>query len=158
MGKFLILLVVLFCFLPGAFCVSPVLPDDKKVFSTLEGDGLSYTDLTSFPKTILFLWTTWCPSCVKEFQRLSRKCSNFDRVEILYANIGQRKSVVRRFVKAKGLKECIREKIVLDADSYLAREFSVYAIPAFIFLKDGKFVYRSNFLNKKLVERVFGAE
>jgi len=155
MGKFLILLIVLFFFLPGVFCASPVLPDDEKIFSTLEGDDLSYADLVSSPKTVLFIWTTWCPSCIKEFQHLSRKCSNFDQVEILYVNIGQRKSVARRFVKARNLKECIRERIVLDADSYLADEFSVYTIPAFIFLKDGKFAYRSNFLNQKLVERVF---
>lgn len=122
---------------------------------TLDGEEISYTKLVSKPKTVLFIWTTWCPSCRKEMKRLSNECISIRGIEIKFLNAGQSNSKVKRFVKSNKINGCISDKIVLDTQNILARLYNVSAIPNYIFLQDGKFIYKSYFFTEKLAKMVF---
>ena len=126
-------------------------------FVTLGGKPVSYQELVSSPNTVLFVWTTWCPSCRATIGDLTQKCVSFDNVKLLYINTAEKKSTVMRFLRPKKLKQCIKDNMILDSKGAIARQFSVFAIPTFIFLERGKFVYKSNFLNRDLLNKVFNS-
>ena len=123
--------------------------------STLDGGKISYEKLISKPKTVLFVWTTWCPSCIKEIKKLSKKCLSIKGIDIKYLNVGQSVSKVRKFVVSNKIKDCISKKILLDTQSIIAQLYGISGIPTYIFLKDGKPIYKSYFFTEKLAEMVF---
>jgi len=147
----IIIFLILFCFSSGVFAGTNQL-------YKLNGDSLSYEELISAPKTVLFIWAAWCPSCKAEFKRLSQECSNFEGVKIIYVNAGEPKSKIEDFIKSNGTKDCAKEKVVLDPELILSRKFSIFAIPAFIIIKDGKVVHKSYFINQELIDTVFKSE
>lgn len=144
-----ILLLLLFCFFIPAFA-------GEKIFYTLDNKRLSHAKLISGSNTILFIWTTWCPGCRRELEKLSQKYISFDDIEVWYIATGENKSTVARFVDSKKLITRVRERIVLDKDNFIAQEFSVSGIPTFIFFKNSKPVYKSYFLNDEVLKRIFG--
>jgi thiol-disulfide isomerase/thioredoxin len=147
MRKITILVFLLF------FALSGYARDES--FRSLEGASLSYEELVGRPKTIFFLWTTWCPYCRQELDRLARECTFFEDIEIFFVNVGEKKATVQRFSESRGYKSCIRQRIILDDTSFIADKFSVVGIPTFIFLKNGSFIYKSYFLDQELLEKLF---
>ncbi len=127
----------------------------SREFETLEGETLSYEKLVAFPQTVLFIWTTWCSHCQRELERLAEKCVFFDNINVFYVNSAEKKSLVAEYAQDKDLRSCVRQKIILDYDSFLAKKFSVLAVPTFIFLKDGKIVHKAYYLDEELVKTVF---
>ncbi len=110
-------------------------------------------------KTILFLWTTWCHFCRDELKRLSESCPAFLKQEKLYyVNVGEKKEAVERLMEVLRIDDCIKDETILDQQAILARKFHIVGVPTFLFLKKGKLVYKSWYLNKALIERVFGDE
>ena len=79
-------------------------------------------------------------------------------VNLLYVDTGERRSLVEKFADSRKLSGCVRQKIILDPDSFLARKFSVNALPTFVFLKQGKPIHKSHYLNKQLLRAVFDLE
>jgi len=149
--KKLITILIALCLLSPCFAA-------ERTFYTLNNEAVSSEKLISYPNTILFVWATWCPSCYRELKLLSQKRIFFEDVVIWYINTGEEKSAVTRYADAKKLTSTVRDKIILDKYGYIAGKFSVFAIPTFIFFKDGQPIYKSYFLDKELLEKVFGAE
>lgn len=146
--KKIIFILVSFCFMLSRLAGS-------QTFQALNGDAISYSDMTSCPKTILFNWATWCPYCLKELKQLSNKCTSCSDVDIWYINVQESQSTVEKFVDSKKIRNCVREKIILDKEALIAQKFSLVALPTFVFLKYGQPVYQSYFLNEKLIKEVF---
>ncbi|MFH1503953.1 MAG: TlpA disulfide reductase family protein [Candidatus Omnitrophota bacterium] len=146
--KKIIVLFVLSCF------ISSVFPAPKP-FSSLSNKDLSYEELVAAPKTVLFIWTTWCPSCRSEFLRMAKECVQYEGVEMLFINSGEREALVQRFIESIKLQECVKEKTILDPELVLAKKFSVFSIPAFIIIKDGKFIHKSSFLSQEIIDAAF---
>ncbi len=150
MRKIILFLLVVCCCLP-AYAREPK-------FQTLGGAEVSYQELLSSPKTVLLTWAVWCPYCRREVERIADRCIFLEDVEIFFINLGEPKSLVDKFARNKGFKDCIREKIILDSNSFIAREFKIIGIPTYLFFKDGEFLQKSYFFDKTIVESVFGAE
>ncbi len=150
MKKLIIILLLISC--------APLALAAEKKFSSLEGNTLSYKELVSASKTVLFLWTTWCPYCREELERLSKKCIFLEGVDVYFVNVAQKESLVKKFAELENIRSCVREKIILDKDAYLSREFSVIAIPTFLFFKDGQPVYQSFFLDDEVLRTVYENE
>ncbi len=122
---------------------------------TLDGQGHKYIDLISYPKTVLFIWTTRCSVCKDELKRLSRKCSSYEGVKVFFINAGESQEKVEGFIAYYDLKECVTDKILLDYQAYVAREFRVSNVPTVVFFEYANPIYKSYTLNQYLVDRVY---
>ncbi|MCF7873521.1 MAG: TlpA family protein disulfide reductase [Candidatus Omnitrophica bacterium] len=120
----------------------------------LGGKLVSYQKITSSPKTILFVWTSWCPYCQIQLAKISKRCSYPD-IKLLLVNSGEKKSSVERFVENKKVPKCVTKNIILDKNSTIAKKFSLSGFPTFIFLKDGKYLARSYYLNNDLIDKIY---
>ena len=149
--KRIILIFLFFCFLTPSFAA-------ERIFPTLDRESMSYEKLISQKNTIFFIWVTWCPSCRRELEKLSRERIFFEGIDVWYVDTGEKASVVTRYANAKKLSDSIRERIILDKESYIVQKFSVTAVPTYIFFKDGQLVLKSYFLNDAVIEKVFGKE
>ncbi len=130
-------------------------------FYTLDKKITTYEEITAHSKTILLLWTTWCPGCRTEINRLSKECDtakNREDIKILYISEGEEESTVQRFFTKAKLNECMKNKILLDPSAYLARKFSIPGVPTYIFIVDGQPTYKSHFINDDLVNKIFPDE
>ncbi len=149
--KRIVLILMFLCFLTPSFAA-------EIIFDALDKEGISYEKLISQENTILFIWATWCPSCRRELEKLSKERIFFEGINVWYVDIGEKASTVRSYATAKKLNDSIRDKIILDKKGYIAQKFSVTAIPTYIFFKDGQLVSKSYFLNDAVLEKVFGKE
>jgi len=149
--KKLIIILIALCLVSPCFAA-------ERTFYTLDNEAISSEKLISYPNTILFVWATWCPSCRRELKLLSQKRIFFEGVDVWYISTGEEKSVVMRYADAKKLTSTVKDKIILDKEGYIAGEFSVSAIPTFIFFKDGQLVFKSHFFNNEVLKRAFGKE
>jgi len=149
--KRIILSLLLLCFFAPSFAA-------QRTFPTLDGKSISYEKLISQKNTILFTWATWCPSCRRELERLSRERVFFEGIDVWYVDTGEKASVVEKYVTAKNLGDGIWDRIVLDKEGYIAQKFSVISIPTYLFFKNGKQVFKSYYFDDKVLEKVFGEE
>jgi len=147
--KRIILVLVFFCFLVPSFAA-------ERIFPRLNKEDISYEKLISQKDVILFIWATWCPTCRRELEKLSRERIFFEDTDVWYVNVGEKTSTVERYVRSKKLNDSIKNRIVLDEEGYIAQRFSVSAIPTYVFFKSGQPVFKSYFLNEDVLEKVFG--
>lgn len=80
-------------------------------------------------------WASWCPPCIEEIpsmQRLYKKMRNRP-FEILAINVGEKKSVIRKFRKQLGFEF----PVLLDKRGHVYKEWKVYVYPS-NFLLDTK--------------------
>ncbi|MFA7677787.1 MAG: TlpA disulfide reductase family protein [Candidatus Omnitrophota bacterium] len=127
---------------------------DEARFETLDGKVLSYKQITSSPRTILFVWTTWCPYCRQEIERLSKRDLLSKGFEIYYINVGEKKKKVEKFSEARKIKDHIKNRIIIDEGGFFADKFSVIGIPTYIFLEDGNPPYKTYSLDENLLKAI----
>ncbi len=120
----------------------------------LEGQAIDYQDVVAEPQTVIFVWTTWCPYCRIQLDNIAKQCS-YPGVKLVLLNSGETKKLVERFIKRQKISNCIKKKIVLDKSSSVAKKFSISGFPTFIFLKNGKYLARSYYFNKGLLEKIY---
>ncbi|MDD3297173.1 MAG: TlpA disulfide reductase family protein [Candidatus Omnitrophica bacterium] len=126
----------------------------ERRFTTLDGKSLSYEKIVSAPRTILFIWTTWCPYCRQEIERLSQGRLSLEGFEIYYINVGEKKAKVEKFSEMRKINGYIKSKIVVDEEGFFADKFSVVGIPTYIFLEDGKNPSKTYFLDEDLLKAI----
>ena len=126
-----------------------------KDFYNLSGDKMSYSGMISNPKTVLFLWATWCSHCSAEVARLNKKCGQKSDINFFYIDLGEKKSTVKEKADRMNLTPCIRKSIFLDVQGDIARKFSVIGIPTYIFLKNGVLLYRSHYLTDDMLNKIY---
>jgi thiol-disulfide isomerase/thioredoxin len=141
------------CLILVLLCVSLASAEADSLFG-FDRNPVSYQEIISSPKTILFIWTTWCPYCRIQLKKISQYCHDQD-IEIILVNSGERRTAVERFVENQDLSECMNKSIILDKQSMIARKFSVLGFPTFIFLKDGRYLARSHYLNQGLINKIY---
>lgn len=122
--------------------------------TSLEGKEVDYQQLSASGQVVLFLWTTWCPYCLIQLDNISEQCF-YPGVELVLVNSGEKRQIMENFLKNNNLPSCVTENIILDKDSTIAKKFSISGFPTFIFLKNGKYLTRSYYLNKDLIEKVY---
>ncbi|MBD3246639.1 MAG: redoxin domain-containing protein [Candidatus Omnitrophica bacterium] len=153
--KYLKTAVFLLC---AAGCSVPV-NSSEETFSRLDGGELTYAALTQGPRTVLFLWTTWCPHCRSALAALDTRCAELDqRVEYYFVNLGEAGEVVERYAENKKFTPCTRERIILDRRAAVAKRYRVVGIPTYVFLKDGDPVHKGYSLNAQVLQEVFENE
>jgi len=123
----------------------------------LEGKDFDFDKINSFENVILFFWTSQCPYCVAELNRLNKNFdfSKYKDIRFFYINIGESKSKVSNFINYLKLISNIKENVFLDSFGFLSEKYNVRAIPFYVFLKNGKVVKTGFFLNDRIIEEVF---
>ncbi|MFB3777641.1 MAG: TlpA family protein disulfide reductase [Bryobacteraceae bacterium] len=98
---------------------------------TLEGEMLTSQGLRG--KTVLVqFWATWCPKCRQDqpaIDTLVREFSGAGLV-VIAVNLGERRNKVQDFLR-NNPRAC---KIVLEAETNLARIFRAPAVPSYVVL------------------------
>jgi thiol-disulfide isomerase/thioredoxin len=124
-------------------------------FFALSGKEVTLEQVTTSPKVILFLWTTWCPYCRKEIARLESDFPNIAKgTEFYSVNIAENRSTVEEFVKKTNLSAKVANGILLDSEGRLAQTYSVVGIPTFLVLKKGKVVYSDHVLDQETLNNL----
>jgi predicted bacteriocin transport accessory protein len=148
MKKFLLLFML---FVASASCGFT----QEQKFSNLAGRSLSAEEIVAAPKTVLFMWTTWCPYCRKEFARLMKDPITVKDVSSFYVNLGEPQSKIDAYLEGIKAPSSVKEKIIIDGREYFSSKYHVVGIPTYIFLKDGKVVGQENFIDNDTVKSVF---
>jgi predicted bacteriocin transport accessory protein len=124
-------------------------------FFNLTGKSFSAQEIDGAPRTILFMFTTWCPYCRKEFSKLMSNPVAAKDVKFFYVNLGEPQSKIDAYVKEVKAPLSVKEKIIMDNHEYFSSKFQVIGIPTYIFLKDGKVINQENFLDYDTIQDVF---
>ncbi len=130
---------------------------DNYKFYKLNGRTLTYSQLTTTSSyTVLFLWTSVCPYCRSELKRINKDLESFSSIQLYYVNLGESKHTVNKAAQLLKLSAKIKENIILDRLGLLVDEFNIIGVPTYIFMKDGKVVYKTHFITRKLIKDIFG--
>ena len=148
MRKLIFVLIFSF-FLPLAFA-------KEQAFKKLSGDSITYNQLVSAENTLLFVWATWCPSCRREILHLTKNYEDLESISIFYVSVGEKEKIIESFFKQNNLDDKIRERVIVDERGFIAQKFSIFVIPAYVFLENGKFLDQSYHINAGFLEKMFG--
>lgn len=102
---------------------------------------------------LLLFWTSWCPFCVKELNKLNAKYKSLadQGIEVLTINAGEPAYKVNAFVKGKGF----NFKILLDEHAAVAGSYGVLGVPAFILVdKNGRIIFTDYYFSDKKIEEL----
>lgn len=97
---------------------------------------------------LLVFWTTWCPFCSEELQRLNKVYQNLSKegLEVVAVNVGERQNKVAAFVKRYNLSY----KVLLDTSASVSKSFSVIGVPTYVLIdKKGRIVFTDNYFPEK---------
>lgn len=131
--------------------------DDYRLYKMDSSRSTTYVNISSnYPKTVLLMWTSYCYYCIKELRKINQANFKYDNIKFYYVNLGEPRSRVEKTIKRFGFKKHIKDNIILDEKAALAEKFNIWGIPTYIFLRNGKQIYKSHFINKALVDEVFG--
>jgi thiol-disulfide isomerase/thioredoxin len=121
----------------------------------LKGKSLSYNEIVSAQKTILFFWTSHCPYCIKEFVYINQNLKLLEGINIYFINLEEADFAVNNVVKHLGLNEKIVENILLDKNNFLGEKFTIVGVPTYIFMVNGEIVNRTYYIDEELLREVF---
>jgi len=88
---------------------------------------------------LISFWATWCPPCVREIPSMNKLYADMDKskFEILAVNIGEKKSIVKKFLKQNK----IDFPVLLDTNKKYYLEWKVYVVPSnYLVDKNGKLI------------------
>lgn len=152
------LLCAAIIFTAGLFAGGGLTFSQGRSLFTLDDKEISYKELVSAPKTILFVWTTSCPLCQEEMASLAGKCSLAEGTRTYYVNLGEDKRDVEAFLDLIQPADCMKKDIVLDYYESVAYKHSIFLLPTVLFFQDGKLVDRSNYLSDEKIREAFGSK
>ncbi len=95
----------------------------------LDAGEQSLTEFAGRP-IVLNLWATWCPPCQREMPALQRAQQQYPGVHFIFANQGESREQVQRFLALKGL---ALENVLLDEGGALPRHFQQRGLPTTFF-------------------------
>lgn len=135
---------------PGFLSASARLPKDISIsdtapefqLSSLSGRNVALSDFKGRP-VILFIWSTWCPYCVRELAYLEKVYPDIKKngVELLAIDSGEPRERVARYLSGKN----IGFPVLLDTDSRVSYAYNVIGIPTLILVDDqGKIKFQGH--------------
>jgi peroxiredoxin len=95
------------------------------------GANVTLSEFRGSP-VILFFWTTWCPHCRKELERIDTMSQQFQKegIKVLPLDIGESPVKVMNFLKSRNL----NLTVALDVASTVARDYNIRGVPTYIFI------------------------
>lgn len=97
--------------------------------ATLEGGTTKLDDFAGKP-TVVNLWATWCPPCVREMPVLRQAQLNHPSVNFVFVNQGESAKQVGAWLAARQL---ALKNVLLDSDGKTGAAFNQKALPTTLF-------------------------
>jgi len=109
--------------------------------TSIKGEEIELSALTSGKLVLLDFWASWCPPCRKEAPLVQEFYEKHkDSVAVVGINMAESKKTVTNFMDTTGLSY----PMAIDSGE-VARNYGVVAIPTIILIaKDGKILYRGH--------------
>ncbi len=102
---------------------------------TLDGGVIGLADTAGRP-TVINLWATWCPPCLRELPMLALAAREHPEVRFIFADQGEAGPAVRDFLARKGLSLPL---VALDTRRALAQHYAAAGLPATLVIRrDGR--------------------
>ena len=123
------------------------------ILNDLAGKPVNLSNYKGKP-VILFFWTTWCPYCRQELNKLNLQQAKISRegILILGVNVNEPKYKVQRFFKGYTL----NFQMLLDSSGALADKYNLIGVPTFVFLdKTGKEISQTHNLPANYKDLLF---
>jgi thioredoxin-related protein len=146
--KKIVALFMFFCSITGAFA-------SDETFKLLDGSSISYEKNIASGDTMLFLWTSRCPYCVRELRGMNKNENACKYSKCFFVNLGETEASIKEAVKALQLNDNISKNIIVDKTASLADKFSVIGVPTFIFMHNGRVLERSYHFDEDTVKEIF---
>lgn len=104
----------------------------------LNGRSISLTDLASNRPTVVNLWATWCPPCIREMPVLENAQRRYPDINFVFVNQGEKPATIRQFLIKKNL---ILRHVLSDKQSEFGRVVGSQGLPTTLFYNaDGQLV------------------
>jgi len=132
-----------------------MLPAFAASFYTLNGTRVSYESDMASGDTMLFVWTSRCPYCIRELRDMNKNENICKYSKCFFVNIGETESAVKKVVKSLNLKDDIANNIIVDTSAILAEKFSIIGVPTFILMRDGKVLDRAYHFDDSTIRKTF---
>lgn len=126
-----------------------------EVYYTLDGTRVSYDYDMASGDTMLFIWTSRCPYCIKELRDMNKSENICKYSKCYFVNIGESDSTVKKVVNSLKLNDSIASRIIVDKSASLADKFSVVGVPTFILMRDGKILGRAYHFDEGTIRKKF---
>lgn len=114
----------------------------------LNQDTFSLSSYKDKQPVILFFWTTWCPFCQIELNRLKDMYPQLQKEgwELFAVNVGESASKVDNFVKNYAL----NFKVLLDKDMAVAYSYGILGVPTYFLVdKNGYIVFKEHYFPRE---------
>ena len=98
-------------------------------FQSLEGQPVALADFNGKP-TVLNLWATWCPPCVREMPVLHQAQHNRPDVNFVFLNQGEAAAKVRAWLQSRKLP---MRNVLMDGNRQASAAFKQGALPTTLF-------------------------
>jgi thiol-disulfide isomerase/thioredoxin len=147
--KKILLLLLIFTVLAAPFARA------GEYYYDLNDKKFTYEELISKPKTVLFVWATWCPTCretVKDF--IGTKKVRHD-VNIIFLEAGEKRPEVLRAMKRLKVPEAMYSSFYRDPFQEIVNRFYINAVPTVIFFQNGKISKTAHTLTSGLIDQVY---
>lgn len=150
--KKILLLLMIFAALAAPFAHA------SEYYYDLNDKKFTYDQLVAKPKTILLIWTTWCPICRKTIKRFTGTKNLRDDINIVFLDSGERRPEVLASIKQLQVPEAMYSLFYRDPFQEIMNHFYVAAVPTVIFFQDGKIVKTAHTLTSGIIEQVYPPE
>lgn len=127
--------------LAGGLMLLRLAPQEQQMpalaLGTMDAREQSLANFAGRP-VVINLWASWCAPCQREMPALQRAQQQYPGVHFVFANQGESREKVQRFLDLKGL---TLDNVLLDTRGELARHFQQSGLPTtFFFDANGSLV------------------
>lgn len=143
---------VLSCFAAQDYENNPA-PAPLFQLTNLNDQPVSLNNYLGRKTVLLVFWTTWCPYCRDQLQKLNARYPELAKgsIEVLAINVGEPKDKVANFMK----KYSLNLEVLLDRDSYVAEAYELMGVPTYFVINiSGKIVSSGNQFPEELINKI----
>ena len=96
----------------------------------LSGRPVSLAELADNRPTVINLWETWCPPCIREMPVLEHAQQRYSHINIVFVNQGESPATIRQFLIEKNLS---LSHVLSDRQSHFGQAVGSRGLPTTLF-------------------------
>jgi peroxiredoxin len=157
MKKIIFLLFIFLVFFPLAADAQGQLTAIKFSLYDMDDNLVQLSDFQGRP-VILFFWTTWCPFCRQQIEKMNAFYPKLKEsgIELLAINVEEDKEKIKNFIS----KHPILFRVLRDSDAGIAYAYGLLGVPTYVLIdSQAEIKFMKNYFPTDDYRRIlFGAE